>query len=91
MTRVLEFKKMYSVLDSEQEHVSPIFGTMPKSFTIVEVWDHSTGKLHYARWIGNGNHGMDYLPGGSLYLGDTWVEALHAIGVHDDVAEPMLS
>jgi uncharacterized protein YndB with AHSA1/START domain len=77
MIHVVEIKKMYSIFEQ-------------KSFiniTIVRVFDHSTGKTHYAKWWG-GSHGEDYLPGGCLYISDTWKEFIVKFGIKEDILEP---
>ncbi len=79
--RVIEVQKMWAVLIEEEEKTdTPRVTPRPESVTVVEVYDHTAKKHHFAKWHG-GSHGEDYLPGGALYLADTWDDAMKALGV----------
>ena len=60
------------------------------SFTVIRFEDN--GRNHYAQFgrcpSRGWNHGSDYLPGGPLYLGDTWDEAMKALGINEEVEKP---
>jgi len=79
--KVIAIEKMFCVLlEPEDISSTPTVTQRPESITIIRVFDEQTRKTHYARYIGV-NHAWDYLPCGSLYLGDTWDEAMKALGV----------
>lgn len=69
--RILEVEKMYCLVDENNV-----------SNEIVRVLDHLTGQTYYAQWWG-GNHGEDYLPGGALYIGDSWEKVMEWVGVKE--------
>ena len=76
-TKVVRIYGMYCVI------FKPV-GLSVISKTIVRVSD---GCIHYALWMG-GSYGMDYLPGGKNYLGDTWADAMKALGIEEEVERP---
>ena len=80
-TKVVKICGMYCVLLDSPRH-GP-YGTWKlDSFTVIRLEDD--GLTHYAQYKGP-NHGSDYLPGGPLYLGDTWDAAINALGIDEEV------
>jgi len=83
-TKVVKICGTYCVLLTSPRH-GP-YGTLKlNSFTVIRVEDD--GLTHYARYSGV-NNGSDYLPGGPLYLGDTWDAAMKSLGIDEEVERP---
>jgi hypothetical protein len=72
--KVIAIEKMYCII-LDRKTTSECLGEINESVTIVKIYDDEARKTHYAQWPGVRN-AIDFLPGGSLYLADTFDEAV---------------
>jgi len=81
MPKIIQIITQYLV---EDDNVFPDGSVNPSHRVIVyaEMWDG--GKTRFARWKPEYTMVEEYLPGGNLYLGDTWDEAMKKLGVKDN-------
>lgn len=84
--RVLKIDGVHVVIDWRTQHAAP-FRDVPRSFTVVQYHEVSGDCMNgYAQMVGGSiPHGLDMLPGGTLYLGKTWAEAMENLGVKGEV------